>query len=117
VINLAEKIQFKGIDEIDDMEKSEFKSIATKYYSDFVRDLKNDFLMLVHIKTHRKTDKKEAVKELVKNKKSIHYSVHVRLEAPGLNFEASENGYEGSVFVLKSVFKKLEKEIQKRFNR
>jgi hypothetical protein len=114
---MAESIQYIGIDELDDMEKSEFKSMAEKYYSDFARDLKNNVSMLVHIKTHRKTEKKEAVKELVKNKKSIHYSIHLRVTIPSFTFEASENGYEGPLFTLKNVFKKIEKEIERKFRK
>jgi len=112
---MAENIQYIGIDELDEMETSEFKDLAAKYYSDFARTLKNNVLMLVHIKTHRKTDKKEVVKELVKNKKSIHYSIHVRVQIPSATFEASENGYENPVFILKNTFKKIDKEIEKRF--
>jgi len=102
-----EKIQFIGMDELEDVDKDMVQTITSEYYDKIQRALKNETSLVVHIKTAEKEGHRHR------------YEVTVRAEAPTRMFESSKgrtNTDWDLAAALHNAFKNLEREIQHAFH-
>lgn len=65
-----EPIQVIGIKDLDDMEIDAVNRIADRYYPKIKREFKNDFSLIIHIKSYEKDGRQRK------------YAVHARAIAP-----------------------------------
>ena len=54
-----DRIQFKGIEDIGKEDKYQLNKIVNGYYDKIARQIKNDFTLLIKIKTYQKPGKKD----------------------------------------------------------
>lgn len=98
-MKLVNAIKYTNLDYLIDKEQNEIKAILLKEFDMISRLIKNDFNILVHIKTHSPEKRKK-------------YSFHIRLESPTRNFGAESTAWDHKLAVHKAV-NKIKNEIKK----
>ena len=98
-----EQIQYIGLEQLNEEEKSTLNKLSTEYYEKIKRTLKNETTIIVHIKEHKK----------VGNRKK--YSLHIRVQAPTKPFDSEKADWELAKVIHES-FKDLERQIQHRLH-
>ena len=95
---MIEKIQYRGVDELNEDEKTTLNKLAPEYYEKIQRALKNITSLQVDIKLYKKLGGKRK------------YDVHAKVVAPTRLFSTSYADWDFAR-TLHKVFKKMEREI------
>lgn len=101
---IMNEIQIIGIKELDEMELEAVNRIASKGYDKIKRELKNEVLITVHIKSH---DKQGTQRK---------YSVHVKVMAPTRIFTSTKAVDWNLETALHKSFEDVAKMIQHAFH-
>ncbi|MBW2967862.1 hypothetical protein KY362_05230 [Candidatus Woesearchaeota archaeon] len=97
-----EKIQYKGLSELEDVDQAMVRTLTEEYYPKIQRELKNVTSLVVHIKGSSKGGHR------------TRYELGVRAEAPTRIFESHTEEWD-LARGLHKVFKDIEREIQHHF--
>ena len=95
---MIEKIQYRGVDNLNDEEKKILDKLAPEYYDKIQRSLNNITSLQVDIKLYKKLGGKRK------------YDVHAKAIAPTTMFNTSYADWDFAR-TLHKVFKKMEREI------
>lgn len=93
-----EEIQYRGVDELNEDEKTTLNKLSPEYYDKIQRALKNITSLQIDIKLYKKLGGKRK------------YDVHVKAVAPTTIFSASYADWNFAK-TLHKVFNKIENEI------
>ena len=100
-----EKIEVKGIENLNEDEKRILNKLSTEYYEKIKRELKNEVSLKIRLKEYKKDNEKKRRK----------YSINLIVAAPTRVIEASYADWELAK-TLHVVFEKAINEIEKRFH-
>jgi hypothetical protein len=98
-----EKIQYTGLDNIDDGERRTLDKLSAEYYEKIQRSLQNVTSLQIHIKTYKKQGK-------------VKYSIHAKAVAPTKIFVSTKAHDWHFPTTLHKAFKDLEMQIQHRLH-
>lgn len=100
-----EKIQYIGLDALDDFERSILDKIAPEYYEKFVRFLQNEVSVSVHIKTYKGEGKQKK------------FSLNAKVIAPTKTFESGKAADWDLAKTLHKAFKDIESQLEHHFKK
>ena len=95
---MMEEIQYRGVDKLNDEEKSILNRLSPEYHEKIKRALKNNTSLQIDVKLYKKAGGKRK------------YDIHVKAVAPTTIFSASYADWDFAKSLHK-VFKKVENEI------
>jgi CBS domain-containing protein len=98
-------IQFINLPELDEIDRATFENALTESYDKLEKILHNSIELSLHVKTHQDTGLRKK------------YSVHCRLNSPGINIVANSTRKWKFLVSAQDALKTLEKETLKRLSK
>lgn len=98
-----EIIQFIGLDDLNEEEKTVLKELSEEYYEKIKRSLKNMTSLAVHVKIYKNEGSRKK------------YSLHVRAIAPTDIIETDKEADWDLARTLHKSFKNIERQIEHKF--
>lgn len=103
-MGFLEQIQYIGLDEVEEMDRSTLDRLSSEYYDKIQREIKNDTSLQIHIKGYKKQG----------NKKK--YAIHVKAVAPTVIFTSTKAVDWDFARTLHKAFNDLEVQIKHRLH-